>query len=653
MASKGQRVPNLDGLRAISIAVVFLFHAQIGGFGGGFLGVSLFFTLSGYLLGSTLAGGDLNLPQIGRYWVRRVRRLLPLAWAVLAAVICYELFAGEAPGDGRARLWWTAAGLNNWFQLAQDRSYANLFAAPDKLVHYWSLGIEQQVFLLLPVVLLGVQRLRRVEFRLWVVIGLTIVSLALPTLLQLSVERTYFGTDTRAGEILIGVALAMWHRTQRGLPDDERARPMRWSIRTGSLVAAASLAMMLVLVATARPGGAEVSRWLLPAQAVISVLLVHVASTTRWMWNGVLERRPLVLLGELSYAVYLVHWPVLVILDGWPVAARAVAGAVISVAISIPLVRFVERPFRAPSPRRMVRPGALVGAAALFLVMTVAMPVASASTFLKTLEADGAKLGAQRVAELSNSTTTVAPAPSTTVTGATDDATAPPTTTPPPRPVRVGIFGDSVALSLALLIAHNDPVDDLDLVGTATTLGCGLVTDLQGDLCADVESSWTDLLAEEEVDLGIIASCQWELIEVDIPGVGERVVGEEAYDRLVYEAYRDSIARLLDNGVAHVAWMLCPTLAQTVEIPNDRIYRDSRLPTRVEHLNNLVRLVALEFDERVTLIPVDEWMADKTEDATVRPDGSHFAYEEPTSLSDAMPELLAAAMDAAREARSA
>ncbi|HUF97357.1 MAG TPA: acyltransferase family protein [Ilumatobacter sp.] len=669
------RIANLDGLRAISIAFVFLFHAQVPGFGGGFLGVSLFFTLSGYLLGLRLADRPLVRPTIQRYWVGRVRRLVPLAWVVVAGVVAVEVATNSSVADAPRRLWMTVIGASNWNQLWSDASYASLFATPDALVHFWSLAVEQQVYLLLPIVLLAVWRLGTYQRRIAAIVGLAVVSWTLPFVTGWSVARTYYGTDTRAGEILIGVALALthlWHRqTVRRTHDLPTGR--------ANLMAGVAMLTMLSFVVFATPAGDAIRRGLLPAQAIVSVALVHVAVRCAGLWRGVLERRPVVYIGTLSYAIYLVHWPFLIVAErqGWPRPMLVVVVAVGSVASSALLVRLVETPFRSGNNDR-----ALLGAlAATLLILPAAaaiVPTSTTSAYLSQLERDGAALDFDATDDESSTSTATSPPPdddgdvaSTVSTDSTDvpstsrvDAepatradtvattvpTSSPASTTPAMPsagnTRVGVFGDSIALSIALVLA-DAPVAGTELVATATMLGCSILPVEPDERCADAMTEWDATTASTPIDLALAMSCQWELIEREVPGGGPSIVGDPVFDEALASAVRTSVQRLLDGGVAQVGWMNCPAFAQTVGWPPEPALQDSRNVFRVIRWNEIISSVIAEFGDRAVVVPVAEWMVPHTEDVVVRPDGSHFAYEEPTAFTEALGDILRPAIDRA------
>ncbi len=202
------RIAALDGLRGVAVAAVLAFHAGWGWAGGGFLGVSLFFTLSGYLITSLFLDDEV---AIGRFWARRARRLLPAAMVTLVAVLLAARLGAFASSDGlRGDAVASLLQVANWRFLVDGQSYADLFADPSPLLHTWSLSIEEQWYLLLPVAVLGIRRLGGRRHAIGAALaGATAVSVALPWVFSMDIDRVYYGTDTRIAEIAIGGVAAI------------------------------------------------------------------------------------------------------------------------------------------------------------------------------------------------------------------------------------------------------------------------------------------------------------------------------------------------------------------------------------------------------------------------------------------------------------
>ncbi len=296
----------LDGIRAVAVTAVLLYHGGVPGVPGGFLGVDVFFVLSGFLITSLLLA-DLDLKH---FWVRRARRLLPAA--VLVIVTClvvtaafYPWEAARTRGDAIASLFY----VNNWHQILADRSYFAAFERPSTLQHLWSLSVEEQFYVLWPLALgFGLARVGR----RWTVRATALAAVASALLMALlfspghDASRVYYGTDTHASGLLIGALLAFaWP-----------LGPLRTAPRRGAVAvldAAAVVALLALLGAMAtwhdydtlvfRGGFVIVGL----VTAVLLAAVVHPASRIA----PVLGSAPLRWIGQRSYGIYLWHWPVM------------------------------------------------------------------------------------------------------------------------------------------------------------------------------------------------------------------------------------------------------------------------------------------------------------------------------------------------------
>lgn len=631
-------LPNLGGLRAVSVLLVVGFHGQIFNLVGGFVGVSMFFTISGYLLTyRLLASQPLDSRSILRYWGGRWRRILPAAWTVLIAIAILEWFNGTTPAQATRRLLSTAAGLGNWLQLWKGEGYAALFEGGDSMVHYWSLGVEEQAYLALPLVLAVVAPWRHRLYRLATVSALAMISFALPFVVSMSVARTYYGTDTRAGEILVGVALAVAHR------DGVLSR--RSGRRAGGAMVLAGMAGIFVVALTVRPDDDLIRNGLLPLVAGFSVLVVHAAVSTPGVLGGVLETRPMRFLGDVSYPVYLLHWPIMVLLRQHDASTTVVAagGLLGAVLLSIPLVRFIERPLRRQANGKVWLTWTAATAALLGMLAVSIQPTA-ATQFIADLERvensnRGAPVGSPPPPLAAPVTTESA---SDTPVGGSTPSTSDPL---PPSLPTVAVFGDSAALTLAVLVHQFVPSTELNYVGDSTLSGCGLVFALQPSDCRAVPEYWREFLSARPVDVVLLLSCQWELIERDLPDFGVQIPGDSEMDATIADAYRSALDLLLFSGTDKVAWSLCPELSRAnAPVASPEMNR-SRDPARVTALNKLIRKVAAEYTDRVVLVDLYTFMQPYTDDAELRPDGAHFAYDRPNVLSESLPSILAEALD--------
>ncbi len=367
--------PALDGLRGLAAAAVVGYHLGLSWLRGGFLGVSLFFTLSGYLITNLLlterrATGRTSLSG---FWARRARRLLPAAFAGIALAIVATYAAGTPDqlthlrGDVLGAVLYAA----NWRFIAGHSVYAAGYQAPSALVHYWSLAIEEQAYIVLPLLVVIVLRRRTTARALGVAVAALMAFSVAAALLIQDPNRAYFGTDTRSFELLAGAALAL----VMGFPGTARWRA---AARTTAAVAAvAGVAGTAALWATVHETDAWLTKGGLWAVSALSCGLL-VGGLAGGRLTRVLSARPLVALGKRSYGVYVYHWPLFLLvsrdtvgLHGLPLLVARVSATGVVAAASY---RWLEQPIRrrtwpARHPRRYLvvaplLPLVLIGAAA-------------------------------------------------------------------------------------------------------------------------------------------------------------------------------------------------------------------------------------------------------------------------------------------------
>jgi peptidoglycan/LPS O-acetylase OafA/YrhL len=309
--------PTLDGLRGLAVAAVVGYHLGLSWLKGGFLGVSLFFTLSGFLITNLLlAEHDLTgTLALTSFWARRARRLLPAACGGIGLAVVAMAIKGDAdqlghlPGDVMGALGYVA----NWRFVLDHSTYQAGYQAPSPLLHYWSLAIEEQLYLVLPLLVFVVARRGHARRRLGVVVSVLMVVSALATLAVGAghdPNRVYFGTDTRMFELLAGVLLAVIV----GFP----TAAVAWSPRRHravSVLGAVGLLATVGLWVTVAEGDRWVYRGGLWGVAVLSAGTI-VAATRGVGAVGVLRWKPLVGLGRISYGVYVYHWPLFLLFDG-------------------------------------------------------------------------------------------------------------------------------------------------------------------------------------------------------------------------------------------------------------------------------------------------------------------------------------------------
>ena len=356
----GIRVPGLDGLRALAVLAVIAFHEQLTAFPGGFLGVDVFFVLSGYLITDLLVShGDRDgRLDLRRFWVRRARRLLP-ALAVLLIVVTAATAIIEPAQLAALRKALIAAVTysSNWWQAVVHRSYFDQFGPPPPLQHLWSLAIEEQFYLVWPLILIVVlmtcPRPRTRASIAWLLAALSAVVMALVYVPGGDPSRVYYGTDTHASALLIGSALALSCPLRRLqlLPREKT-----------QVVDALGLAGFGLLGwAMGHYTGKDSA--LYPVGLLIAALAaggVVLAAATPGVMSWLFSWPPLRWLGVRSYGVYLWHWPVIALTTVVLGPQRTGAGlrlaeAAAAIGLAAASWRWVEQPIIRDGFRATVR----------------------------------------------------------------------------------------------------------------------------------------------------------------------------------------------------------------------------------------------------------------------------------------------------------
>lgn len=440
--------PALDGLRAISVLAVVFYHADFVLLPGGFLGVEVFFVISGFLITTLLTEERMTKGQIDlkQFWIRRARRLLPALYLLLAvvsvaAILVYTDAAGRMGGDVLAAL----AYVSNWWDIYLQESYFAQAGRPPMLRHLWSLAVEEQFYLLFPPIFaLVLFKFGKGKARL----GIIILALASTIEMALLFEpytdpsRVYYGTDTRVAGLLVGAVLALsWAPWRSNIP---AARSAARVLDASGLLGLVVIGWFLTRVNEFDPfiyrGGFLA---LDIACIVVIAVLVHPAAKL----SKFLAWPPLVWIGLRSYAIYLWHWPIFVVtrpeLDlpfkGFPVF---VLRMVLTFGAAELSYRFVEVPVRnglfshwwrdlksssGPQRVKLMRRGLTMGTTFLLLLVMITVGLRAASSSSQREELELAALSAPSLdnpvedpaASDSTTTTAVGAADATTQTGST------------------------------------------------------------------------------------------------------------------------------------------------------------------------------------------------------------------------------------------
>ena len=551
-AVTGRHLPALNGLRAAAVIGVVAYHLQFGWASGGYLGVDLFFVLSGFLITTLLLeewGGTGRL-DLAAFWGRRARRLLPALFLVVGALALYLILNAifAAPGSNalidlpglRGDAISTLLYVNNWHSIFTHQSYFAQFSSPSPLQHTWSLAIEEQFYLVWPLAVLLLLRLAR---RGWRQIGMALtVSLGVLSSVLMAVlfhpgvdpTRVYYGTDTRLFDLMAGatVAFVAASRPQPG------ARACR-ALHTLAPVAAVALGAFWVTAGT--PGGLPTNFMFEGGFLLCAGLAALVVADARLVEPGWFSRaiawHPLHFIGTISYGIYLWHWPVIVYLNGtrtglsaWPLDALRVA---VTLAVSTASYYLVERPIRRAHLRGWVRwwgaPVAGVVSAVMIVVATIPA-VADPSSVVGTTHL-GTNAGR-------------------TVPGTGGYASQQPirlTTAPSPAdPLRVMVLGDSVMHDASYGITAALQATGEATVATRTIDGFGLT------VATNWPTSIPNLIRQTRAQL-IVASWSWDQYGPTTPNALHQPV---QYTRLL----RQAVATMLTpgNGVEGVVFTEFP-----------------------------------------------------------------------------------------------
>ncbi|MDO5492359.1 MAG: acyltransferase family protein [Nesterenkonia sp.] len=362
-AKRSYTLPGLDGLRALAVVLVLIYHLMPAWMPTGMIGVDAFFVISGFLITSLLLkegqnNGYLSLP---RFWVRRIRRLLPaILLLVLVTVPAALAVGGDALAGMDRQVFGALSFTSNWTNIAAGNEYFTQ-SSPELFTHLWSLAVEEQFYLLWPVVLAvmltllpGIRRTR------WVAVGLAVASAAaMLVLIQTgsSPSRVYYGTDTHAFGLMAGAALALARPWVLQGAQSNNALQRRGARRLSRHVLGPAAVVALVWLSLSSVG--EQPLWLHPwglvgASLLTLVALIAVVDDARRGSRGpfvrLLEVPLVVWIGQRSYGIYLWHWPVYVLfVHAAPTLdplVRAGLVVVLSVAAAAASHRFVEQPVR-------------------------------------------------------------------------------------------------------------------------------------------------------------------------------------------------------------------------------------------------------------------------------------------------------------------
>jgi peptidoglycan/LPS O-acetylase OafA/YrhL len=607
-------LPALDGMRACAVLAVMMFHGGIPHMDGGFMGVDAFFVLSGFLITSLLLGEwrQALTIKLGAFWARRARRLLPalllmlLFVAFFASVIVPKGTYGALRLDALATLLY----VSNWHFILVNSNYFNETSASSPLLHTWSLAVEEQFYVIWPLVVLAVMHFTR---SLRALFALCIAAAVASALWMyhvydggLNTNRAYLGTDTRSQCLFIGCALAVGlvivtqNRHEAGrLAKGELWRPETATGRRlcgvlGVVGAAGAIALWVLTTSTSTfpySGG-----FFLIGLAVASVILAAVAAPLSIV-PRLLSLSPVRYVGRISYGLYIWHWPLFIWLDhertglyGYELFALRVA---VTFVVSVASFHLVERPIRMGTFISQWRAWLVVPAGVGVVLVAVIAATTSSSAVAGTALPGGV--------------------------GTTGSSPAATSTPPPPistsgPPVNVLLFGDSVALTLGLGLGEKNVQDKYDYqLSDRGIIGCGVVDGPQVELMgtrydtpqacggsgvqpggpaanAPWQDQWTTEIGQVKPNVVLLLAGRWEVVDREYQGAWTNILNPTFASYV--KSQLEQASNLVTASGAHMVFLTAPCTDQGEQPDGAPWPEDS--PARLAIYNKLVREVAAE-----------------------------------------------------------
>jgi len=614
-AAAAERVDGLDGLRGLAVAAVLVFHLWPTLLPGGFIGVSLFFALSGFLITSILlreleGTGTISLP---RFYRRRVRRLVPPALLTITVVAVGWSLAGWFTPDLRRGTFFAVGQSANWGQVLTGQKYGT-DASASPLLHFWSLAIEEQLYLVVPLALLLCGTRRRGQLLMGVALAGSVYAIVRSAD---SATLSYYSTFTRGGEVLVGALAAL---TMQGRQWSHRLT--KWA---AVFVATFGLAVLTMVATTRQVSDPLFSRGGLLACALVSEAVI--VSVVGWPALGRrIDWWPLARLGQISYAVYLFHWPLLQTLRRLSLPAEFVPWATLCITLALALAseRWLERPIRAGAvrgPRFAV--AAVCIAMVVPLVGVVGVTNAGASTDFEAAAASLDHIIAAAPAAMPSMPAAVLSAEGRWASA--DLGLSPVTTTVAGPPVRVGFFGDSKALAMGLGTARRGFPEIV--VGTSfTPLGCpagrgGKSREHAGAMVVTLPKAcdWQSGIIESaagngEIDVAVVWSGTWDVTDREVPalGGGWMNITDRTYRTWLKAemlAYTDEIVTVA--GAREVLWLTVP------------VDPASSHPERFAIWNALLQELQRLRPGIVNIVDIASYVTNSGEARRLLPDGVH------------------------------
>ena len=614
--ARSKRRPGLDGIRAISVIAVMIYHADPHWIPGGFLSVNVFFVLSGYLITGLLLkeASRWGAIDLASFYKNRARRLLPALFVVVAVVtvIGAQILTSNARahlrGDGLATLFYVA----NWRFVLEGESYFASSGDPSPFRHMWTLAIEEQFYLVFPILVLGLMTIargsrRRIAHGLLALIALSalvqawIYTSRIEPMPAPDPSRIYYGTDTRANELLLGAALAvaMTYWSKRALRAN--AERLTWA------GIAAFIGMIVFFF-----GPDETSAWVFLGGSVVFSILICLIIVAIEVWPTslfaeLLSWKPIVWIGELSYGIYLWHWPVFVFLNeertGWNEWLLLAVRLAITLLLATVSYYGIEQPIRTQKLQRRLGRKKAVAAWSAALPITLAIVLVATHDIKPVTDA---KAGSQL----------------DTQAGSGDQ--------------RIAVIGDSVGYGLAFQFpaqAYPGVV-----VSGSAKIGCGTAEQWlvvngvrqsqDNPECRDIFTGWQNAVKSTKPQVVVWSMGGWDVFDHYLDG---KIVKETSPEYATYYRGRleKGLAMVGPNTPVFIPKIPCYK-QPSYEVEGQDLATDRNDPKRAAALNAILESFAKAHPKQVHLPDPASWLCpggkyvDKIDGAKMREDGVHY-----------------------------
>ncbi len=619
-------VPSLDGLRALAVLVVILYHAHFSWIRGGFIGVEVFFVVSGFLITSLLLeeSEDTGGISLRQFWIRRARRLLPALFSMLVAVSAWALlFSKYKVGQLRHDFLSAVFYISNWWQIFSSNVPYFAPKDPPLLRHLWSLAVEEQWYLLWPIAFIALFKWGKNRAKVAQVLLAAATFIMLFSAIAYSsgnsdrINFLYLSTITRSTGLLLGAAGACLWRPWRlaGMSRTGRASAADMPERVLNLAALVSGSLLVLMALGLTVSGAPLYRGGLALVSLSSLVLVACAVHPNAVGvQKFLGSTPLVEIGKRSYGLYLWHWPIFLFAGARESTAKFFLAIAITAVVAELSYRCIEMPIRHGfigharetlrnnnhSLRKdMVIIASCYATAAGVLIASVSIALAFTTPIdLSIDKGNDLEFGV---------TTTIAGATPTTLDGVVAPSTTLPTLV---NPVRLVIVGDSQAKALAKNLPLG--IEKTFTVTDGGVSGCGVYDSGTGispsinfkqsfEFCRGWEKKWTASVQKAKGQLALVMLGAWEVLDVLGGGVNYSLGSPQA-DTFFKTQVKNGINALVLGG-AKVALLEVPCMR-----PKD--VKGAGIPplpergddTRTAHLNKLLQEVASENAATTTFV---------------------------------------------------